>query len=92
MFDKQPFMRLTEDYRCIALAFRVLSSDLKFAEIIVDREAVGALIALTRSDDAPCRLRCGTCTALFGGYFCCVVVVFSSSSFFRPACLTLHAS
>lgn len=45
--------------RCIALAFRVLSSDLKFAEIIVDGGAVGALIALTRSADAPCRLRCG---------------------------------
>eukprot|EP00752_Nemacystus_decipiens_P010361 g9231.t1 len=43
---------------CIALAFRVLSSDLKFAEIIVEGGAVDALIALTLSADAPCRLSC----------------------------------
>ncbi|CAM9901915.1 unnamed protein product, partial [Ectocarpus sp. 12 AP-2014] len=44
--------------RCIALAFRVLSSDRKFAEIIVDGGAVDALISLTRSTDSPCRLSC----------------------------------
>ncbi|CAM9379489.1 unnamed protein product [Scytosiphon promiscuus] len=44
--------------RCVALAFRVLSSNLKFAAIIVDGGAVGALIALTRSTDTACRLSC----------------------------------
>ncbi|CAM9093459.1 unnamed protein product, partial [Hapterophycus canaliculatus] len=44
--------------RCVALAFRVLSSNLKFAAIIVDDGAVDALIALTRSTDTACRLSC----------------------------------
>lgn len=49
--------RTIDDGRCVALAFRVLSSNLKFAAIIVDGGAVGALIALTRSTDTACRLR-----------------------------------
>ena len=43
--------------RYMALAFRVLSSDFKFAGIIVADGAVDALISLTRSVDKPCRLR-----------------------------------
>ena len=45
--------------RYVALAFRVLSSDFKFAGIIVAGGAVDALISLTRSADKPCRLRYG---------------------------------
>lgn len=43
--------------RYVALAFRVLSADLKFAQIIVDSGAVEALIALTRSVDKAARLK-----------------------------------
>lgn len=57
-FDRD--MKTVIGNRYIALAFRVLSSDFKFAAIIVDGGAVDALISLTRSADKACRLRYGS--------------------------------
>lgn len=53
----------------MALAFRVLSSDFKFAGIIVAGGAVDALISLTRSVDKPCRLRYEQCAFNRAGHW-----------------------
>lgn len=43
--------------RYVALAFRVLSGDVKFSRIIVDEGAVEALITLTRLTDKAAHLK-----------------------------------
>ena len=53
------------DLSYIALAFLALSSDVKFAQTVVDGGAIEGLIALTRSPDKSSRLRCAVSVEVY---------------------------